>query len=525
MPPSSKTQAAAFSLEARGISKRFGGTQALDDATLTLRPGSINALLGGNGSGKSTIVKCLTGVYRADEGEVLLHGRTMSARDISPVVAHRAGIRVVHQDLALFDRASIAENFAFADRFPTTPLGSVSWSRLNRRVAQILEQHSIPARPTDLVGGLRPAQKTLVAIARALQDQQDQPDQEMVLLLDEPTASLPEREVALLFEALRERASQGQSLAIVTHRLSEVLAVADDITVFRDGRVVGALPAATADHDELLSLLAGPTRQVQEVGTAGENGQGQPGAGRVAVELQQVSAPPLADADLVVHEGEIVGVAGLLGSGRSTLLNVIFGCRKPTSGMVRVNGLPLQPGDVAGAMAAGVALVPENRLRDAAFSTVSVRENVSAAVIKEFWRLWMRAGRERAEAQRLARKYAIKTRDVEQPYLHLSGGNQQKVILARWLRRKPRILLLDEPTQGVDAVARMEIYRAIRDAADEGCAIIVASSDHDELALLCHRVVVLQAGRVGGHLSHGTITPDAITRIVQSVSASLEPVR
>lgn len=516
----SASGAAAFALEARGVHKRFGGTQALDDADLLLRPGSIHALLGGNGSGKSTMIKCLAGVHRADGGRVDILGHSLRASDITPTEVHKAGLRVVHQDLALFDRASIAENFAFESGFPTTPAGSVSWRKLNRQVARILELYRIPARPSDLVASLRPAQKTLVAVARALRDQHGS---EMVLLLDEPTASLPENEVSLLFESLRERAAYGQAIALVTHRLSEVLAVADDITVFRDGRVAGTLPAAEADHDELVSLLAGAAGAPNTPRVATAAPPHDETGGQAFLEVRSVSAGPLRDLELTVGSGEIVGIAGLLGSGRSTLLNVIFGCTKPTSGAVRIDGVRLRPGDIAGAMAEGVALVPENRLRDAAFTTMSVRENASMTVLARLWKLWMRKGREHQEAEALVSRYRIKSRSVEQPFLQLSGGNQQKVVLARWLRREPRLLLLDEPTQGVDVVARTEIYNSVRDAATRGCAVVLASSDHDELAILCDRVIVLESGRAVAHLTGPMLTPDTITRHVQSVRKPLEP--
>src|SRR6478736_2793138 len=246
----------AFALEARGVYKRFGGTQALDDASLLLRPSTVHSLLGGNGSGKSSMLKCLAGVYRADAGEVTIHGRQIAAADISPIEAHHAGLRVVHQDLGLFDHISIEENFAFDTGFPTGVGGHIEWRALRRQVADLLEQYGIHARPRDLVGTLRPAQKTLVAIARALRDQTGS---EFVLLLDEPTASLPRHESEALLAALRERAANGQTIAFVSHRLQEVRSVADEITVYRDGKVAGTL-SGNAPEDDVVALIAGPGR-------------------------------------------------------------------------------------------------------------------------------------------------------------------------------------------------------------------------------------------------------------------------
>jgi ribose transport system ATP-binding protein len=341
--------------------------------------------------------------------------------------------------------------------------------------------------------------------------------------LDEPTASLPEHESSVLFESLRERAACGQAIALVTHRLSEVLDVADDITVFRDGRVAGALPASDASHDALVTLLAGPAGPPLPTGHATRAEPAEVDDRPALLDVRGVSAGPLLDLDLTVRPGEIVGVAGLLGSGRSTLLNVVFGWLKPSSGSVRVDGVELATGDISAAMDRGVALVPENRLRDAAFKTLSVRENASMSVLGRFWNLWMRGDRERAETWTLVRQYSVKTTDVEQPFLQLSGGNQQKVVLARWMRREPRLLLLDEPTQGVDVVARAEIYSAVRDAASRGCGVVVASSDHDELAALCDHVVVLGGGRVAARLDGESLTADSITRLVQTVRQPLEP--
>ena len=510
--------ASSFALEARGVHKRFGGTHALQDADLLLRAGAVHALLGGNGSGKSTMIKCLTGVYRADAGEVTIFGDRMDAADITPAAVHEAGVRVVHQDLALFDRATIAENFAFDSGFPTGRGSRISWSGLNRRVAALLEEYDIPARPQDLVGSLRPAQKTLVAVARALQDQRGA---EMVLLLDEPTASLPEHESRQLLRTLRERAALGQTIAIVTHRLPEVMAVADDITVFRDGKVAATLPAAQADHDTLVSYLAG--RDVERTTS-------QPAADVSAVsrdrapllELRDIVAGPLAGLDLTVRSGEVVGIVGLLGSGRSTALNVAFGAVKPRAGQVRFDGEPVRLGHVGDAIRRGVAMVPENRLRDAAFARHNVRENASASVLGRFWTLWMRRGRERTETRDLITTYGVKASSTEAPFMSLSGGNQQKVVLARWMRRQPRLLLLDEPTQGVDVVARGEIYQTVRAAARRGCGVLVASSDHEEVVLLCDRVIVLAGGKIAAELVGESLTDEQITHQVQSVTPSLE---
>lgn len=504
-----------YVLAARGVHKRFGGTYALNDAHLLLRSGTVHALLGGNGSGKSTMIKCLAGVHRADEGAVEIHGHRLEAADITSTEAHTSGIRVVHQDLGLFDQISIAENFAFDSGFPTRPGGRIGWRQLHQRVANLLEQYGVHARPQDMVGTLRPAQKTLVAIARALQDQATD---DFVLLLDEPTASLPRHESEMLLAALRERAALGQTIAFVSHRLQEVRDVADEITVYRDGRVAGTL-AGNAPEDDIVGLIAGPEHVA---GSRAKNARKRPDHGEAVLEIRGMSAGPLHELDLTVAAGEVVGVAGLLGSGRSTLLDVVFGVRAPSRGRVLVAGSELRPADIAGSMRQGVAHVPENRLRDAAFASMTVRENLSAAVIGSFWSGWMRSGRERAATRELMGRFNVKASASDTRILALSGGNQQKVMLARWLRRSPQLLLLDEPTQGVDVVAREEIYRAIGEAADRGCAVLLASSDHEELATVSDRVVVLADGRAVTTLSGPEITPEGLTQLVQSARHALE---
>jgi ABC-type sugar transport system ATPase subunit len=505
----------AFALEARGVSKRFGGTQALDGASLFLQPGTVHALLGGNGSGKSSMVKCLAGVYRADAGQVRVHGHRIDAADITPSEAHDAGLRVVHQDLGLFDHISIEENFAFDSGFPTGVGGHIEWRALRRQVADLLEQYGIHARPRDLVGSLRPAQKTLVAIARALREQSGS---EFILLLDEPTASLPRHESETLLAALRERAANGQTIAFVSHRLQEVRAVSDEITVYRDGKVAGTLPG-NAPEDAVVALIAGPGRMPS---AAPQRRSGTAAIGAAVLEVEHLTVGPLRDLSLSVDAGEIVGVAGLLGSGRSTLLDVVFGARRPDSGRVVVADRTIGAGGIKASMRLGVAHVPENRLRDAVFASLSVRENASATVIRGFWTGWMRTGRERTETRDLNQRFNVKTTGTEAPILSLSGGNQQKVVLARWLRRAPRLLLLDEPTQGVDVIAREEIYGAVRDAAGDGCGVLIASSDHEELVAVCDRVVVLADGASIATLTGDDLTPERLTQLVQSARHAVE---
>lgn len=492
-------------LEATGVAKHFGGTPALADAAIRVRAGTVHALLGGNGSGKSTLIKCLAGVYTADAGSVSIRGGILDAAELTPRQAHAAGLRFVHQDLGLFDGLTIGENFALDDGFPTNPLGGIRWRALHERVAGLLELYGIAAGPETPVGSLRPATKTLVAIARALQDQEGS---EFILLLDEPTASLPDAESRALMDSLRQRANAGQTIVLVSHRLPEVLGVADDFTVFRDGRVAASLESANPSEDELVSLMTGraAVRQARNEPAA---------SGAVVLDVRGLVAGPLDGLHLSVSEGEIVGVAGLLGSGRSTLLNAVFGSQRPLSGTVTLAGEDITGRPIGDVMQRGVGLVPESRLRDAAFASMSVRENASAAVLRSYFSGWMRRRAERADTHELIRRFAVKAPSSEAHLSTLSGGNQQKLILARWLRRDPRLLLLDEPTQGVDAGARADIHRTIRGYAAQGRAVLVASSDFTELAQLCDRVVVLHRGRAAMSVSGVDLNADRLTELVQ----------
>jgi len=500
-------------LAVRGLCMRFAATVALDHVDLTVRAGSVHALLGGNGSGKSTAVKILAGVFPADDGTIEVKGESWGAEHYTARKGRDAGLRFVHQDLGVFDQLSIAENFALDAGYPTAPGARIRWAALRRRVAGLLATYEIDADPDAPLGSLRPAERTMVAIARALQDQEGD---ELILVLDEPTASLAQHESAILLEAVRRRADRGQTVVLVSHRMPEVLAVANDFTVLRDGRTAGTLRAASPTEDELIALMTGKELGRTMVATAAAGPVD--GAGtREVLRVSGLAGGPLRGVDLSVGAGEIVGVAGLVGSGRTTLLKTLFGQHVPVAGSATLDGAPHASRSAARAVAKGVAYVPEDRGGEAAFADLTVRDNLSASVFGRYFKGWgMAYGRERQDARRLIDEHAVRVAGTEATFASMSGGNQQKVILARWLRRSPRLLLLDEPTQGVDVMSRAEIYRTIRDTASGGCAVVVASSDFVELAALCDRVVVLKDGRIARQISGADLTADLLTAAVQS---------
>ena len=472
-------------LRVERVSKSFAGVVAVADATFDAQPGRVHCLLGGNGSGKSTLVKVLAGVYRADAGTVAMGGDAIAAADITPAWSRAHDLWFVHQDLAVFPMLSVAENLAAGRDYPTARGRRISWPRLHAEARRIAERFHLEVDPRMPLAALRPAQRTMVAIARALHHCDGAAG---TLVLDEPTAALPQEEARFLMEAMRRYAADGHAVIFVTHRLDEVTQVADDVTVLRDGRVVASQPADLR-QDELAELIVGAAAAAAVPASAG------PGRGRPMLEVRGSGS-----VDLTVHAGEILGVAGRLGSGRTRLLRGMFGADR-RSGDVRVDGRLLRPADVAAAIEAGIAYVPEDRDNDGLFAALEVRENLSAVDVGRFGSpLRLNRGREAAASRDTMRSFLVRAATDRQPIMTLSGGNRQKVLLARWLRTAPRVLLLDEPTQGVDVGARAEIHRMIRAAVEDGAAAVVVSSDHGELEQLADRVVVLTDGRLTAEL-------------------------
>lgn len=492
------------------VRKRFASTQALNGVSFDLARGSVHALLGGNGSGKSTLIKILAGVHRGDEGRLELpDGQALDLRAMTSAQARSAGLHFVHQQSSTFPDLTIAENLAVGRGFDTAPGYRIRWRQTRRRAEEVLERFHVNARPETLLGEVGPATQTMVAIARALQDQEGA--QEGVLFLDEPTAALPNAEAVLLHEALRRYAEAGQTIVYVTHRLDEVFAVADRATLLRDGELVDTVSPSELSHDDLVELILGRSvEQIERLRTES--------TGSAILEVTGLSAGPLEPLDLTVCVGEVVGVAGLIGSGRSSLLRSLFGAMPLRSGRIRVNGRQVSPSTPRDAMTAGLAYIPEDR-SDAAFPQLTVEENLSIAALDRYWRAGVVNSRAaRRDANQLLRSYAIKADRVETSFAELSGGNQQKAILARWCRRNPAVLLLDEPTQGVDVGARAEIYTLVRGAVAKGAAALVASSDFEELAALCDRVIVLRRGHNVGELAGDELSGQHLERLAHSAA-------
>jgi ribose transport system ATP-binding protein len=499
-----------------GASKAFAGTRALDSVSLEVREGEIHALVGANGSGKSTLIKILAGVISVDHlHELVINGAAVDPV-LSPQRSHDHGLRFVHQDTGLFDDLSVAENLALGARYATSVAGLVSRRRLNRWAETLIDRFGIDASSKTVTGRLRPSTKTMIAIARAFADERDLGRK--ILVLDEATAALPEHECESLFEVIRRVSQLRHSVLFVSHRLDEVRLLADRVTVFRDGRSVATESALGLTEQALVAKILGRdlTRAFPEQNQSSV-------VGEVMLEADNVMVGPLREISFRLHQGEILGVAGLLASGRTTLLRALF-CDIPIdAGQIRLLGRPLKANGPADTMAAGIAYVPEDRHKDAAYLDLSVASNLSAATVREHHNgFWFSRGLERSANNRLLARYLIKTSGLDAVMSSLSGGNQQKVILARWMRRAPRVMLLDEPTQGVDVGARAEIYALVRDAVAAGAAALVVASDFEELAHVCDRVLVLRRGHLIADVPANQLDADLLTELSHGATREAE---
>jgi ribose transport system ATP-binding protein len=499
-------------LSVERISKTFPGTRALDNVSMGFARGEIHALLGNNGSGKSTLIKILAGVYSADAGGSLqVRGRSFDASSFTPELARSQGLHFVHQNPALFPMLTVAENLALGRGFEQKGrVPRIDWAKQNARAAQLIARYHIRATPELPAYLLDPPERTLVAIARALQDQDDAA--EGVLILDEPTASLAGPEVERLMATLRRYAQAGQTIILVTHRLDEVLAHTDRVSALRDGKHVGTSPTSDMTDHKLVSLMLGhaaPERLSARATVQPIAAEGQP-----LLSVAGLSGGPVRGLDLELRAGEVLGLAGLLGSGASHVLRLLFGAAARSGGTLKLSGHAYAPRAPSEAIARGVAYVPPDRASESSFAALGVRQNLSAVNVARYFKgLRLRHDREAADAAANISRFRISTATDQQPLSTLSGGNQQKVIVARWLRDNPRLLLLDEPTQGVAAHARDEIHGFLRQAAESGMALVVVSTDFAELTQLCDRVVVIARGRAVSTLTGAAINTHQLTEL------------
>ncbi|MEU7278242.1 sugar ABC transporter ATP-binding protein [Streptomyces sp. NPDC045431] len=471
-----------------GITKAFPGVRALDGVDLEVRAGEVHCLLGQNGAGKSTLIKVLAGAHQPDGGEITWRGTPVTLK--SPIAAMRLGIATIYQELDLVEGLSVAEN-VFLGHEPTTAGFVVRGRSARADTATLLRRlghpEIDPARP---VGELSAAQRQIVSMARALSHDV------RLIVMDEPSAALDPDETANLFRIVADLTAGGVAVVYISHRLEEIRRIGDRVTVLKDGRAVaGGLPAEDTPTRDIVAMMTG--RDVAYVFP--ERPPAAPALTRVPVLKTEGLARTgeFAPVDLELHPGEIVGLAGLVGSGRSEILETIYGARRPTAGRVLVDGRPLRPGSVRAAVRAGLGLAPEERKAQGLLMLESVTRNVSVSSLPRFARAgWLDRTAERAAARRATRELSLRPDNPDAPVRTLSGGNQQKAVLARWLLRGCRVLLLDEPTRGVDVGARAELYAVIRRLADDGLAVLLVSSEVPEVLGLADRVLVLREGHV-----------------------------
>ncbi|MFG3122091.1 sugar ABC transporter ATP-binding protein [Streptomyces sp. NPDC048201] len=473
-------------LSMTGITKAFPGVRALDGVDLDVQEGEVHCLLGQNGAGKSTLIKVLAGAHQPDTGSIHWRGEPVTLR--SPIAAMRLGIATIYQELDLVEHLSVAENVHLGHE--PTVAGFVVRGRAARdSTAALLRRLGHPEiEPGRLVGDLSAAQQQIVSMARALSHDV------RLIVMDEPSAALDPDEVDNLFRVVAGLTAEGVAVVYISHRLEEIRRIGDRVTVLKDGRAVArGLPAKTTPTRDVVTLMTG--RDVEYVFPGRP---ALPPAGEPVLEVRGLARGGEFDPfDLVVRPGEIVGIAGLVGSGRSEILETVYGARKPDAGHVVVGGRPVRPGSVRAAVRAGIGLAPEERKAQALLMLESVTRNVSVSSLSRFARAgWIDRGAELGAARAATRELSLRPDNPSVPVRTLSGGNQQKAVLARWLLRGCRVLLLDEPTRGVDVGARAELYAVVRRLADEGLAVLLVSSEVPEVLGLADRVLVLREGRV-----------------------------
>jgi len=499
-----------------GIGKSFPGVKALQNVSLEVFPGECLGLVGENGAGKSTLMKILSGVYTPDEGRLVLDGADVTLHN--PRQAQALGVSIIYQEFNLMPNLSVAENI-FVGREPNTA-GVVRAGAMARQAQALLDQLDVRLRPDALVRNLSVAEQQMVEIAKALSTNA------RLVIMDEPTSALTDTEVTALLGIIRGLKAQGLGVIFVSHRLEEITAICDRVTVLRDGQNAGDLPIAAATPERIVQLMVG-----RNLGDLFQKGASAADATRPPVlevrglsrsgSVRDASAIVLDGVDLTVRAGEIVGLAGLVGSGRTELARAAFGADPFDAGQVLVDGRPVVIRHPSDAIRLGIGLVPEDRKLQALVLQLAVRENVSLPGLGRLSRFGVvRRGAERRLARRFVDALSIRTPSLDQKVLNLSGGNQQKVVIAKWLALEPKILIMDEPTRGIDIGAKAEVHHLMNELAQRGVAILMISSELPEIVGMSDRVLVMRQGRIAGELPRADATQEAIMSLATGMTAA-----
>jgi len=488
-------------LRIRSMSKTFDGVTVLHDLDLDIAPGEVHGLVGENGSGKSTFVKILGGLHSPDDGS----SASVWDEELSFPVARpqQHGIAIIHQDLALYDGMSVSENIGISSGFDTTMLGLFRRSRERRIVQDLLREFDVDLDPDVLVGGLTPSEQSVVAILRGLRLLRKHQSHQ-VLILDEPTAALSQAESQKLLSIIRGLAARGTAILFIGHRLQEVLSVCDRVSVLRSGRLVATVEARATSDTDLVTMMLG-----YELGAFYPD-RHLPDREREVLSVSGLSGGSISDLDLTTYRGEVLGVTGLAGMGQDEVGYLLVGHGRRTSGTVSIGGVEVHA-SVGQARRAGLVLVPGNRQRDSVWMEGTAVENLTIPFLDRFAPRQLLNGRkEKGFAAAEMRRFDVRPMQPAQHVSRFSGGNQQKLVLARWLQTHPKVLLLHEPTQGVDAGAKKEIFELIRAASDEGLSVIIFSSDIEEIVNVCHRVLILDHGSVVAEIPQHQLSEDTV---------------
>ena len=493
-------------LELRNITKRFSGVEVLHEVSFELRPGEVHALLGENGAGKSTLIKVMTGVHQPDGGSIFLNGELVQFAD--PSESLQAGLAAIYQELSIFPDLNVAENI-FVGRQPTKASGRVDWRTLYADAARLLDSLGVQLDLKQKARNLSIAQQQMVEIARALSINA------RILIMDEPTSSLTLNEVAELFNMVRRLREGGTAIVFISHRLEELFEIADRVTVLRDGSYIATRPLADVTRDDLIRLMVGRTISnlfpKQEVE-----------AGEVVLKVENLTQEGVfEDISFELRRGEILGMAGLIGAGRTDVARAIFGVAPPTGGVIEIEGKAVEITSPQQAIDLGLALVPEDRQLHGLIPPMNITSNISLAVLDSYARRgWLRKKQEQEASFAAARQMEVRANNIWQKARELSGGNQQKVVLAKWLLTKPRILILDEPTRGIDVGTKAAIHALMSQLASEGIAILMISSELPEVLGMSDRIIVMREGKITGQFSRSEATQEKIMSAATQAAAA-----
>ncbi len=471
-----------YSLEMENINKSFYGVQVLHNINFSLKPGEIHALIGENGAGKSTLMKILSGIYKTDSGSIKIAGKEVRLQ--SPLDARKQGICIVHQELCMAGNMSVADNIFLGMELVHGHSGFIDKTKMRKQAQEMLDMFGANFDADTEAGSLRVAQQQMIEIIKALSMNIK------IIILDEPTSSLTSKEAKVLFQQMRVLKEKGLSVVYISHKLEEIMEVCDVVTVMRDGCIVGTKPVARTDADEMISMMVG--REIKELYPAQPHS-----GGDVAMQIRNVTNQYVKDISFELKKGEILGFTGLVGAGRTELARALFGIDRIDSGGIFINGERIKNKSPRDAMKYGIALVPEDRKKQGLILSQSVAYNLTLAVVRSFIKfIHVDKKKEREIVDRYSKKLTIKMAGPEQACMYLSGGNQQKIAISKWLATGADILILDEPTRGIDVGAKAEIYHLIGDLASEGLAVIVISSELPEILNLSSRIAVMCEGRL-----------------------------